>query len=66
MTLLKLVQCKSTGRIAQLVERWSNKPLVLGSSPNVTTFFVLFFCFPKETHKRVFLEFPPSCIKASE
>ena len=28
------------GRIAQLVERWSNKPLVLGSSPNVTTLFL--------------------------
>ena len=30
-------------RIAQLVERWSNKPLVLGSIPNVNTLFV--FCF---------------------
>jgi hypothetical protein len=29
-----------SGRIAQLVERWSNKPLVLGSSPNVTTLFL--------------------------
>jgi hypothetical protein len=28
------------GRIAQSVERWSNKPLVKGSSPFVTTFFV--------------------------
>ena len=27
------------GRIAQSVERWSNKPLVKGSSPFVTTFF---------------------------
>ena len=26
-------------RIAQLVERWSNKPLVLGSIPNVSKFF---------------------------
>ena len=34
-----------TVRIAQLVERWSNKPLVLGSIPNVNTlFFFLFFC----------------------
>jgi hypothetical protein len=33
-----LVRLRS-GRIAQLVERWSNKPLVLGSSPNVTTLF---------------------------
>ena len=31
-----------SGRIAQLVERWSNKPLVLGSSPNVTTLFYFF------------------------
>lgn len=28
----------SSGRIAQSVERWSNKPLVMGSSPIVTTF----------------------------
>ena len=34
-----------TVRIAQLVERWSNKPLVLGSIPNVTTFFSLLFSF---------------------
>ena len=37
-----------TVRIAQLVERWSNKPLVLGSIPNVNTlffFFLLFFLF---------------------
>ena len=27
------------GRIAQSVERWSNKPLVMGSSPIVTTSF---------------------------
>jgi hypothetical protein len=27
------------GRLAQLVERWSNKPLVVGSSPTVTTSF---------------------------
>jgi hypothetical protein len=33
------------GRVAQLVERWSNKPLVLGSIPNVTTFFSLLFSF---------------------
>ena len=26
------------GRIAQSVERWSNKPLVMGSSPIVTIF----------------------------
>ena len=32
------------GRIAQSVERWSNKPLVKGSSPFVTTFF---FVVPK-------------------
>jgi hypothetical protein len=31
------------GRIAQSVERWSNKPLVKGSSPFVTT--ILFLCF---------------------
>ena len=28
------------GRVAQSVERWSNKPLVKGSSPFVTTSFV--------------------------
>ena len=28
----------SSGRIAQSVERWSNKPLVMGSSPIVTIF----------------------------
>ena len=28
----------SNGRIAQSVERWSNKPLVMGSSPIVTIF----------------------------
>ena len=34
-----------TGRIAQSVERWSNKPLVRGSSPLVTTFpFVALSC----------------------
>jgi hypothetical protein len=27
------------GRVAQSVERWSNKPLVKGSSPFVTRFF---------------------------
>ena len=32
-----------TVRIAQLVERWSNKPLVLGSIPNVNTLFFFFF-----------------------
>ena len=32
-----------TVRIAQLVERWSNKPLVLGSIPNVNTLF-FFVC----------------------
>ena len=33
------------GCIAQSVERWSNKPLVKGSSPFVTTFvFVFFYC----------------------
>ena len=31
------------GRLAQLVERWSNKPLVVGSSPTVTTSLL----FPK-------------------
>ena len=31
------------GRIAQSVERWSNKPLVKGSSPFVTTFVLVFF-----------------------
>lgn len=31
-----------TVRIAQLVERWSNKPLVMGSSPIVTILFLLF------------------------
>ena len=30
------------GRIAQSVERWSNKPLVMGSIPIVPKFFVLF------------------------
>jgi hypothetical protein len=34
-----------TGRIAQSVERWSNKPLVMGSIPIVTT-----FCFSKNFH----------------
>ena len=33
-----------TVRIAQLVERWSNKPLVLGSIPNVNTLFFLCVC----------------------
>ena len=28
------------GRLAQLVEHWSNKPRVAGSSPVVTTFFI--------------------------
>jgi hypothetical protein len=32
------------GCIAQSVERWSNKPLVKGSSPFVTTFVFVFFC----------------------
>jgi hypothetical protein len=31
----------SDGRLAQSVERWSNKPLVKGSSPLVTIFFHL-------------------------
>jgi ABC-type enterobactin transport system permease subunit len=31
------------GCIAQSVERWSNKPLVKGSSPFVTTFVLVFF-----------------------
>ena len=34
-----------TVRIAQLVERWSNKPLVLGSIPNVNTLFFFSCCF---------------------
>ena len=38
-----LVRYFSSGRIAQSVERWSNKPLVMGSSPIVTTFFPLRF-----------------------
>lgn len=33
-----------TGRIAQSVERWSNKPLVMGSSPIVTRFFCSSLC----------------------
>jgi hypothetical protein len=33
------VQQFTDGRIAQSVERWSNKPLVMGSSPIVTTLF---------------------------
>ena len=39
-------------RIAQLVERWSNKPLVLGSIPNVNTLFVVvvFFFFFGDTY----------------
>ena len=28
------------GRIAQMVERWSNKPSVVGSSPTMTTFWI--------------------------
>ena len=32
------------GRIAQSVERWSNKPLVMGSSPIVTRFFCSLVC----------------------
>jgi hypothetical protein len=31
--------CLRRGRLAQLVERWSNKPLVVGSIPTVTTSF---------------------------
>ena len=31
----------NNGCIAQSVERWSNKPLVMGSSPIVTSFFCL-------------------------
>lgn len=34
--------CSTSGRIAQSVERWSNKPLVMGSSPIVTILFLLF------------------------
>jgi hypothetical protein len=35
------------GRLAQLVERWSNKPLVVGSSPTVTILFLYgFLSFP--------------------
>ena len=33
----------TVGRIAQSVERWSNKPLVMGSSPIVTTFSFIHF-----------------------
>ena len=33
-------QSAVSGRIAQSVERWSNKPLVMGSSPIVTILFV--------------------------
>ena len=33
---------KLSVRVAQLVERWSNKPLVLGSIPNVNTLFFFF------------------------
>ena len=33
------------GRIAQSVERWSNKPLVMGSSPIVTIFLFFVFVF---------------------
>ena len=29
------------GRIAQMVERWSNKPSVVGSSPTMTTFLMI-------------------------
>jgi hypothetical protein len=35
------------GRIAQSVERWSNKPLVMGSSPIVTTTLFLIFLLVK-------------------
>ena len=39
------VRCNRSikGRVAQPVERWSNKPLVKGSSPFVTTFVFVFF-----------------------
>ena len=36
------------GRIAQSVERWTNKPLVMGSSPIVTTLFFLYY-----NHERI-------------
>ena len=35
-----LERLRSSGRIAQSVERWSNKPLVEGSSPSVTKFSI--------------------------
>ena len=39
------------GRIAQSVERWSNKPLVMGSSPIVT---IVFFLICKgHSHERI-------------
>ena len=37
------------GRLAQLVEHWSNKPRVAGSSPVVTILFFRWFCFVKYT-----------------
>ena len=39
------------GRIAQSVERWSNKPLVMGSSPIVT--IVFFLICQGSTHERI-------------
>jgi hypothetical protein len=40
------------GRIAQSVERWSNKPLVMGSSPIVTT---VFFLLSRVIHMNAFV-----------
>ena len=40
------------GRIAQSVERWSNKPLVKGSSPFVTR---LLFCSFEDSHVLAFV-----------
>jgi hypothetical protein len=40
-------------RIAQLVERWSNKPLVLGSIPNVSTFSFFLAFFSLSTSQKV-------------
>jgi hypothetical protein len=39
------------GRVAQSVERWSNKPLVKGSSPFVTRFFCLIVGFASRLYK---------------
>jgi hypothetical protein len=41
-----------SGRIAQSVERWSNKPLVMGSSPIVTKMF-FYWGLPHRSMRRI-------------